>query len=159
VSFWLVGEAPTPETVGHPELWLLPDDSGIPHSANKLFSLTGWSRRLYVAIFDHRTTVWQHPQRIWIDEGRRKAAKIAEESMKAGTLGVLILGNKAAEAFWMAEEEPLVWVGRFCVIPHPSGRCRFWSQPGAHERARVFFKELQCKHESMMGGSRGGRSA
>jgi len=142
LAYWLIGEAPNDATINRPDLWLTPDESGVMHSANRLLELTGWTRAQFLAIFTTRTNVWAHPRRIWLQEGHCIAAKIAERSSKAGARGVVILGVHAAEAFGLAGETPFEWVGRYAVIPHPSGRCRYWNTPNAKERAREFFAAI-----------------
>ena len=34
------------------------------------------------------------------------------------------------------------WVQRVAYLPHPSGRCRAWNEPGARERARALVAGL-----------------
>lgn len=48
----------------------------------------------------------------------------------------LLLGRKVATAFGLKDAELFSTVGRFVVIPHPSGRCREWNDPTAFQRAR-----------------------
>jgi len=139
MAFWLIGEAPNPPTVGHPDLWLLPDGSGLPHTANRLLALTGWSLEQYLQVFDHRTNLWNSPANVWIYNGRRRAEKIVSESAADGSLGVVVLGTKAAHAFGFEDVEPLTWYDRFALVPHPSGRCRFWGSPDNRAAARFFF--------------------
>lgn len=48
----------------------------------------------------------------------------------------LLLGRKVATAFGLRDAELFSTVGKFVVIPHPSGRCREWNDPAAFQRAR-----------------------
>lgn len=146
MSYWLVGEAPNRATVGRPDLWLRPDSTTIPHAANRLLALTGWNLRTFLRVFPTRTNVWEKPIHLWIDVGRERARKIAEESLADGSAGVVILGAKAADVFGVGGEPYFEWVGRFVCVPHPSGRCRIWNQDGVRERAREFFEGLRLAH-------------
>lgn len=56
----LLGEAPNHATAGRAQLWLLPDDSGAQHAANRLCLLAGMRPHDYLRTFDrdnlvHRT--------------------------------------------------------------------------------------------------------
>jgi len=146
MSYWLVGESPNSETVGKPHLWLRPDSTGIPHAANRLLTLTGWDLRTYMRVFPKRTNVWESPIHLWIQVGRERARKIAEESLDDGSAGVVVLGSKAAEAFGIGGDPYFQWIGRFVSVPHPSGRSRIWNQDGVKERARAFFETLRLAH-------------
>lgn len=140
-GYWLVGDAPIAATAAHPELWMTPDDTGIPHVANRLLSFTGWTMDVYMRVFVRRTHVWRQPRPMWIDQGRERARLIAEESV--GSSGVVIIGEHAAMAFRMEHDRLLEWVGRFVRVPTPHGMCSFWSEVDAHERARAFFESLR----------------
>lgn len=154
-GFWLVGESPNRATVGQPDLWLVPDDSGLMHSANRLLALTGWTLDQYLGVFEHRTNLWHWPMRLWANDGRKHARQIAMQSTHDD--GVVILGSKAAEMFDLDDELPFTWVGRYAVIPHPSGRCRYWNEPGARETAREFFGDLLDRHQKAHAGASANR--
>lgn len=49
---------------------------------------------------------------------------------------VVLLGARVANAFDL-DYRPFTRVGRFYMIPHPSGRCRLWNEPGSARRARL----------------------
>lgn len=52
----------------------------------------------------------------------------------------VLLGAKVTRAFDV-EFRPFTAHGMFVVLPHPSGLCRAWSEPGAFERARAVLRE------------------
>lgn len=159
MSYWLVGESPHPATVGRPDLWLTPDESGLPHTANRLLRLTGWTLDLFLQIFDRRTNVWTSPIHRWFADGRRNAARIAEEVCHdAEAQGVVVLGAKAARAFNLGDDEPLEWIGSYVFVPHPSGRCQFWNEPGNRAAAEGFFGEIarSSNPRHQRGSCRGG---
>jgi len=71
----------------------------------------------------------------------------------AGTWNVVLLGRKAATAFGYADADPFTtsrhyWPSggpsgiAFIALPHPSGLCRAWNEPGAFERARALLREV-----------------
>lgn len=83
---------------------------------------------------------------------RAQAAKVIEH--RRGAV-VVMLGRKVATAFARAGirppgqavtiPEPFSMVhssvGTFVSLPHPSGLCRIWDEPGAFERARTILRE------------------
>lgn len=110
----LLGEAPNEATVGRPELWLRPDDSGIQHSANRLLKHTGYTLREYLRLFARDNLLHELPPRG--GKGRQFPAKLAKEQaprVHAAALkheGTLLLGRRVASAFqWclMVESEGL----------------------------------------------------
>lgn len=58
--------------------------------------------------------------------------------------GAVLLGSRVARAFGLAARGPFSVVdfdsfsgsGPIVLLPHPSGRCRAWNEPGAFDRAR-----------------------
>lgn len=53
----------------------------------------------------------------------------------------VLLGRKVAGAFGRPDLGPFAMDGLLVSIPHPSGLCREWGQPGAVERARSLLRE------------------
>lgn len=94
-------------------------------------------------------------------EAKRRAVAILGRYARAGTLRgreVVFAGRKVAEAFgvgdwplfewrpyrlWVAEAHPF----EAAVVPHPSGRNRFWNDPANREQARVFLSALFAETE------------
>lgn len=90
-------------------------------------------------------------------EARESALRIGRkmyvEDMSAMSSGnwptppyrIVLLGAKVSAAFGGLEFNPFTISrasGRiYVVLPHPSGRCRAWNEPGAFERARAVLRE------------------
>lgn len=77
---------------------------------------------------------------------RRKAANLIEESAKL-CRPIVLLGRKVASAFSAPGTPPQssLTVDHYCgaaliSIPHPSGLCRKWSEPGVIERVRELLR-------------------
>lgn len=139
--YWLVGDYPSREAIATPESWLTPDETGLPNPANRLLDLTGWTLPVFLATFKPRVNLWANPNRIWVAEGRAQAARMAEQSLKDGSDGVIVLGSLAARMFDLHAEEEMEWHGRFAFVPHPAGQSRYWT-PEHRELARAFFGSL-----------------
>jgi hypothetical protein len=107
--------------------------------------ILGLSRAEYLRRFERRNLLagprWSIP------EARRAALEVST-SMSEGDRAIL-LGARVAAAFSLEyapfeEREFVVRPGfvdqaarsRFLILPHPSGRCRAWNEPGAFARAR-----------------------
>jgi hypothetical protein len=79
------------------------------------------------------------------------ARKRAEELSKSAGGVLVLLGSKVAGAFLLNRHEPFtvldrenpIWRTRHVVVqlPHPSGLCRLWHEPGAFGRARAVLRE------------------
>lgn len=138
----LVGESPNRATVDRPDLWLLPDATNTPHTANVLLRLTGWTLDQYLETFSRRTFLWRAPGRTWPEEGRRHAREIHRSVLELGIDGIVAIGERVAMSFDMDLVPPFVWSGIVAYIPHPSGRSLAWTEPGARQRAKHFFSSL-----------------
>ncbi len=164
--YLLLGEAPNAATQHHPRLWLLPDGSGIPHSANRLLEYTGYDLETYLTTFDRDNLLHHLPRRDGKGRGfpivaaRRGARRIFDGGDRHR--GILVLGKRVARAFrWLDSDlgslplagvDYLTW---FCVedprglggipavvVPHPSGINRWWNDAGNRAMARGFFVGL-----------------
>lgn len=149
MGYWLVGEAPTKQTVDNPEAMLTPDDTGMPNLANRLLDLTGWTIGQFVSVFDVRTTVWKRHWPMWLDEGRQNASVIGEAAK--GAPGVVLVGQMAAAAFGLDGEALFEWFGRYSVIPNPAPTrlMRYRNIPGLREKARDFFDQILKRHHEL----------
>ena len=103
-------------------------------SGNRLREILGLTDNEYIAL-----------RRINLCEGRwTKRAAMARAGViiqdDSVTL-IVMLGRKVATAFGRTYLDPFEIDGRFLALPHPSGRCRVWGEPGARERARRVWKE------------------
>lgn len=78
-----------------------------------------------------------------------KAARERAREIAASHAGpIVLLGARVSAAF--GDPVPLwsmMWAGnvrpRFARIPHPSGLCRDWNEPGAYLRARKILLDLE----------------
>lgn len=85
---------------------------------------------VYLRDFERRDLLvgkWSLPR------AREAAFKLAEE---IGDAKVVLLGAKVCAAFRLDFEPFTIVRGKAVILPHPSGLCRIWHQPGSFERAR-----------------------
>ncbi len=112
--------------------------------------ILGMRRTDYLDVFDRCNLV----QGKW----SLKAAKIRAEQLIDGGLSggneeqpIIILGSKVAAAFSLPFR-PFEQFGEdLLVLPHPSGLCRLWHEPGAIERARVAVLKMAPELEPFIG--------
>lgn len=71
----------------------------------------------------------------------RRARRRAEDIARTEPNPVVLLGARVCAAFKM-RFTPFERTGRYLVLPHPSGRSRGWSEPGAPARARAAIQAL-----------------
>lgn len=86
------------------------------------------------------------------DKFDMKKARFAASNMRGALVGAstVFLGRKVAAAFGHADLEPLEWRevtlgpfgdrGRVAMLPHPSGVCQWYNDPGNRRRARRFMR-------------------
>lgn len=93
----------------------------------------GMTETVYFAAFDRINLC----SRKWSTPYARDEARQLRES---GRRVIVMLGRKVAAAFGHVTQPPFTSIEVFGVtylaIPHPSGLCRVWQEPGAIERAR-----------------------
>jgi hypothetical protein len=154
----LVGEAPNRATERRPELWLLPDRSGVPHSANRLLALSSLSLHEYLDAFERTNLLAFWPGKradghgdAWpLDEAQHAAVALLGDALRAGR-SVVLLGSRVAKAFDRAimlsgvssegrrgslrarHFEFLRFssgslVASIASVPHPSGINRSWNE-------------------------------
>lgn len=127
----LVGEANPYGGDPYYALFPFPENSAGGRLCHKVLGL---SQREYLSRFDRANlcaTRWR------AREARNSAIRIEVE--RAGFVAVLF-GAKVARAFGLPFtpfEPPVKRLMTFVVLPHPSGRCRAWNEPGAFDRART----------------------
>lgn len=63
-------------------------------------------------------------------------------SLAYSSVPIVILGRKVAAAFGKSGVLAFSRDGLVVCLPHPSGRCRVWSQPGSIDRARALLREV-----------------
>ena len=162
----LLGEAPNWATARSPHLWLLPDDSGIQHSANRLLAHSGYSRREYLETFERDNLLHSLPGR----QHRGRAFPIKEARAQVGRVlaraeevhGIVMLGKRVPQAFELFDDvggrvggrqvEYLTWYRVLpphdrempvVCVPHPSGLNRWWGSEENRRAAREFFEGLR----------------
>lgn len=102
----------------------------------------GLRRGTYMSSFE-RVNLLQGPK--WsAPRARRAANELCERS--GGNRIWILLGTKVKEAFAIYGGAPqvLFWghqANNVVVLPHPSGRCRVWSEPGIVEKCRELLKK------------------
>lgn len=124
-----------------PRLALYPDPPGCA-GANLCFRVLGFeSARAYLRTFDRvNLCVGRWTLRV----ARERAAVISRDHEGP----VILCGSRPCEAFGVPFVPFTVDTSRergLYVLPHPSGRCRVWNDPGSAERARVLLRDFLPK--------------
>lgn len=160
MRYMLLGEAPTTATEDRPELWLRPDRSGMPHTANRLLRFTGWSLDRYMGIFVRRDNLLTRA----VDDrwgrgdtarARARCKELVREARESGScivaLGVRVARMVAAELGHKRPIEPLMFLASddptsvklMWHIPHPSGRNLWWNDANNVRSARLVFDDIR----------------
>lgn len=161
----LIGQAPGPNTDPDYPLFPLP-----PRSAGgRLQALTGLTVSGYLRTFDRTNLLYEFPGARGTKHSRTvdhvvdafpvRQARIAAMALRPLLAGrrVILLGRGVATAFRLDPRlEPFQWVTLHCgtgpawprsncqvaMVPHTSGRSRFYNDPGNVARVRAFFEQL-----------------
>jgi len=117
-----------------PELALYP----LPEHASggRLARILGLSRGQYLRAFGRANLCSGR----WSLGDARGAAELLT-IMNDRDRPIVLLGSKVCQAF-AQPYHPFTSAGRLHVLPHPSGRCRAWNEPGAVARARALVLPL-----------------
>lgn len=86
----------------------------------------------------HRRNLLQQPRWSVVD-ARAAAVKLSEE---IGDSKVILLGAKVCAGFRLDFKPFTIVRNKVAILPHPSGLCRIWSEPGAYDRGRDLVREL-----------------
>lgn len=86
----------------------------------------------------HRHNLLQQPK--WSVVDARAAA--VELSEVIGDSKVILLGAKVCAGFRLDFKPFTIVRGKVAILPHPSGLCRMWSEPGAYDRGHDLVREL-----------------
>jgi hypothetical protein len=107
--------------------------------------ILGMRRREYLDTFERVNLC---PNRWAMKEARQHAQKLWVQPKK-----FILLGAKVARAWEIDPFEPFTFHdgGTTLVLPHPSGLCRLWYEPGAYERARSCVAELAPEIAHLLG--------
>lgn len=119
----LVGEAP--------ERAIAPDEALAGRIGQRLAKLAGISLRTYLER-TRRLNVYEEPPPAWSRSEASVRANHIWRTLRAGDQ-VILLGSRVAEAFGVAGRQRLAWhpfgFASIALIPHPSGRNRWWNDP------------------------------
>jgi hypothetical protein len=101
-------------------------------SGHRLCGLVlGMSRRDYLDAFERRN--------LCVGKWRMRVARASAQALRTWPAPLILLGAKVARAFEFDPFEP--WTlgdgGKTVILPHPSGLCRLWNEPGAFTRAQL----------------------
>jgi len=113
--------------------------------------ILGMRRKDYLAAFD-RVNLCDGP---WsIREARARADELADGGLSGGDeeQPLVLFGAKVAAAFGLPFTPFQSYGDDMLVLPHPSGRCRMWGEPGAVRKARAALLEM-CPHLKPLVGS------
>lgn len=165
MSYLLVGESPNRATARRPDLWLVPDDSGLKHTANRLRDLAGWTTEEYLRVFSRRDNVLPLPPKGWRKEhqevARDRACKMLRDHHLAD--GVVCLGMRAYLAFSdvtgcgvppAQDVAPCAFYreaggsglgARVAYLPHTSGLNRWWNDAANRVLGIYFLRGLLPK--------------
>ncbi len=104
-------------------------------AGDRLRAILGLTEREYLRSFDRCNLVvgrrWNLP------DARRAASALVGRPTP-----LILLGRKVASAFCVDGPPFSRAPPCFYLLPHPSGLCRAWNEPGAEERARALLAEF-----------------
>ena len=139
-----IGQAPGPDNhAGEP---LHPST----RSGRRLVELLGVDNEAYLEQFDRVNLLQKFPGK-WARDDRfpMKEAKIAAAAIRPFLKHrmVIMLGRVVAEAFGVPPCPQVMWIARpgfhgVAVLPHPSGRNRWYSDPNNMRAARRFMRKV-----------------
>lgn len=128
VKITLVGESNPYGADPYYALYPAPDGC----AGHRLCTLVlGMHRRAYLDTFERVNLCdgkWSMPS------ARKRAQELWVKPVK-----YILFGSKVARAWEVDPWEPFTVIdgGTTLLLPHPSGLCRLWNEPGAFERARA----------------------
>lgn len=136
----LVGEAPAPSDGP-----LAPGEALTGSSGRRIASLAGLAWDDYLALTE-RVNLFDELPPIWLPYEAREAARLIIPRMYDRR--TILLGQKVAAAFGLAGGEAMLeWATRWtsdiagaevAIVPHPSGRNRWWNDRANVARASTF---------------------
>ena len=122
-----------------------------------LRKMSGLSRTDYLRTFDRRNLL---PGQQWDKAEARRVGHYVLQTLAGRT--VVLLGKEVPRAMGLDDEVgPLFWQHEqaldlnlpvhWLMMPHPSGRNRHWTQPGAREEAGAIMRELALRKDLVPG--------
>lgn len=141
----LVGEAPGPNTNPDMPLYPAPERS----AAGRLMTMLAWTRAEYLRTFARANMLREYPGASFPLGRARPLAEGVAQSLAPRPL--LLMGRGVAMAFSFPHERVLEWEDyrlgdtyiRAAVVPHPSGRNRWYNNPHNVVAMRMFI-ERSC---------------
>lgn len=133
----IIGQAPGPNT--NPNTPLHPKH----YSGRVLCEAMGLQPYDYLRLFERTNLLGHYPGKKQGGEDRFPIAeaRVAARALRPLFAGrqVILLGRNVADAFHGYGGVPFLhWHKHVAVIPHPSGRNRWWNDPTNQERVRDF---------------------
>lgn len=152
-TYLLLGEQPNNALVERrPSLALRPDHTGVQHAANRLLHLSDLSYPQYLQLFPIRRNALPRLGKWSTREARRNVGEVLQLLSKEGLSGIVVLGSRAASAltWWVDDPTPFDWAqisvgggaAPAVLVPHPSGRNRWWNDAANRRLASSFFVNL-----------------
>lgn len=148
VRIILMGQAPGPNT--SPDMPLFPHPS--TSTGARLCKLLDMERAAYMRTFTRCNLLHKFPGRHKHDDkfpvAQARATASAMRPLLSGS-NVIFIGRKVATAFGHSEVSFFEWgvdpIGqfRYAIIPHPSGRNKFYTLKENVEKCRSFLKSVK----------------
>lgn len=145
----LIGQAPGPNTDPDYPLYPVPSTS----AGGRLAQLMGVDGHAYLDLFDRANVLYRFPGKVKKeDKFPVREARVAAEAMRPLLRGrdIVLVGRGVAEAFgypsallgfheWLADPK---WGYRVAVVPHTSGRSRWYNVAQNKAEAWRFWSAL-----------------
>lgn len=152
----LIGEAPGPNTL--PEYPLFP--APLKSAGGRLPGIMGISRAVYLQTFDRMNLILKYPGPKWPAVQARENAKLIRPLLT--DRHVVMVGRNVSRAFGFEELPWHKWAlmvvkgnrpseprhVRLAVVPHPSGRNRWYNDEAHCQEALGFWLELLVRFGS-----------
>jgi len=127
-------------------LYPLPENA----SGGRLRKILQMSIPQYIGTFDRKNLCYGK----WSNPEARAEARVIQASKDHEI--IILLGSKVCQAFGV-QYKPFERLGRYLVLPHPSGRCLAWNDPTSAERARRLVQDaLEGKNDGYQADPGGG---
>lgn len=141
---------------------MLPDDSGLAHTANRLLGYSGFTRQEFLRVFPVRTNAQASCGRFDLRAARRRfeglLARVLVAQCEEPQVSIVLLGRRAwgssdscSGGAHLADQAPYTWVdipglyrprARLAYVPHTSGMTRAYNTPEQRRACREFLQSL-----------------
>ena len=103
--------------------------------------VTGLPPRTYRSLHRHNLCVGS-----WSIREARAKAVLLKDHYSSKEVGFVLLGRKVSLAFGLEKQAPFSQTIQddfpMVILPHPSGLCRIWNEPGAFRRAQDILRSV-----------------